>query len=62
MHSAWAYLLAKQALYQLSYGPVFCYGMMCCYVQLGFRWVGERPKTAPILAQSAAAGRRTPWS
>ncbi len=21
MHSAWAYLLAKQALYQLSYGP-----------------------------------------
>ena len=22
MHSAWAYLLAKQALYQLSYGPV----------------------------------------
>ena len=22
MHSAWAYLLAKQALYQLSYGPM----------------------------------------
>jgi hypothetical protein len=23
MHSVWSYLLAKQALYLLSYGPVF---------------------------------------
>ncbi len=54
MHSAWAYLLAKQALYLLSYGPVFCPPPSMLLRVDEFLTTARRPTTTTILAQSTA--------